>query len=407
MPPSDTPRWLSIIGIGEDGVEGLSPRAAAAIAAADLVFGGKRHLGLAAPLIVGETRAWPSPLADGIVDVVAARGRRVCVLGSGDPMLHGIGATLARIVDPAEMTVLPGASAFSLAAAALGWPLADTVTLSLHNRPLSLLKPWLASGARLLMLTSGADDPAAIARLATDAGFGGSTLTLLEALGGPHQRVRSTTADAFAADAVDPLNVVALDCRADPRTQAPTRVAGRDEDLFEHDGQISKREVRAVALALLAPRRGELLWDVGGGAGSIGIEWMLADPTLRAIAIEPRADRAERIGRNAERFGVPGLAVVVGAAPAALAGLPMPDAVYLGGGATAPGMFDAIIAAIRPGGRLVASAVTLETEALLLAAHARLGGGLVRIGVERASPVGGMTAWRSAMPVLLWHWTAS
>jgi len=405
MPSSDTVRWLSIIGIGEDGVEGLSPRAAAAIAGAEIVFGGSRHLKLAASLINNEARAWPSPFSDGIAQVVAARGRRVCVLGSGDPMLHGVGATLSRTISAAEMMIIPGASAFSLAAALLGWPLAEVATLSLHNRPLALLKPVLVPGTRIMLLTSGADDPASIARLLTEAGFGRSTLTLLEALGGPRERIRSMPASRFIAADVDPLNVVAIECVADPGTCLPSLATGRDEDLFEHDGQISKREIRSVALGLLAPRRGELLWDVGGGAGSIAIEWMLSGPTLRAIAIEPRSDRAERIGRNAERFGVPNLTVVTGGAPEALADLPSPDAIYLGGGATAPGVFDTVVAAISPGARLVASAVTLETEALLLDAHARLGGGLVRIGVDRASPVGRMTGWRPAIPVILWHWT--
>lgn len=405
-PVSATPgRWLTIVGIGETGIDGLSPRAVAAIAGAEQVFGGQRHLALAASVITGSALPWPSPFDPLMPAVRAARGHRVCVLASGDPFLFGVGATLARHISADEIDVLPSPSAFSLAAARLGWPLGEIETISLHGRARDRLRPLLHPGTRILALTSGADDPAQIAALLTAAGFGQSELTLLEALGGPRERIRRARADGFDLDAVDPLNLLAIEVAADGRPRIIPLGAGRADDLFDHDGQITKREIRAVTLSMLAPRRGELLWDVGAGSGAIGIEWMLAHPSMRAIAIEPRPERVARITRNAAQMGVPDLSILTGSAPEALRDLPRPDAIFIGGGATAPGIVAAAIEALRPGGRLVINAVTLETEAVLLAHHGRLGGSLTRIAVSRADPVGTMTGWRSAMPVTIWSWT--
>ena len=397
-------RWLSIVGIGEDGVDGLSAAARGLISDAAIVFGGRRHLALAAPLIRGAARAWPSPF-DGAADEVSRhRGRQVCVLASGDPFHYGVGAVLAQRIDPREMIVLPAPSAFSLAAARLGWSLPDTVLLSLHGRSLDLVRPHLQPGVRILVLTSGADGPAALALLLTQSGFGQSRLTILEALGGPHERVRSTSAAAFAFDPVNALNIVAIEVDAGVDARILPRAAGIPDELFEHDGQISKREVRALVLSSLAPRRGELLWDIGSGSGSVAIEWMLSDPTMRAIAIERRDDRAARIVRNAAACGVPALKVIVAAAPAALGGLTPPDAIFIGGGASEPGVLDAAARALRPRGRLVVNAVTLETETLLLGQHRILGGELRRLALSRAEPLGEKIAWRAAMPVTQWTW---
>lgn len=393
---------MSIVGIGEDGSDGLGAAARALIEEADLVFGGRRHLRLAADLIRGKPCPWPSPFS--VAGVLEARIRKVCVLASGDPFLHGVGSTLARHVPAAEMMVIPAASAFSLAAARLGWPLPETVTLALHGKPLDLIRPWLHPGSRLLVLTSDAAGPAGVAGLLAEAGFGSSRLVLLEALGGPGERIRESSARSFDLADIDPLNLVAVEVSADPGARILPCTSGRDDDLFEHDGQLTKREIRAVTLSALAPRRGELLWDVGAGAGSVGIEWLLADPSLRAIAVEARGDRAERALRNAASMGVPGLRMIVGKAPAALAGLPAPDAVFVGGGASDPGVIDMVVASLRTGGRLVVNAVTLETEAILLARHADLGGSLTRIALSRAAPVAGMTGWRPAMPVTQWSW---
>ncbi|MBB3976996.1 precorrin-6Y C5,15-methyltransferase (decarboxylating) [Rhizobium azooxidifex] len=396
--------WLTIVGIGEDGLAGLSDAAKAAIAKAEIVFGGARHLELASPAIAGDRRSWLSPFERSVEVVLAARNRPVVVLASGDPYFFGVGVTLSRAIPRAEMTVLPAPSSFSLAASRMGWALQDTVCVSLHGRPVDLIRPHLHPGARILALTSDSDGPKALSTLLSQAGFGRSTLTVLEALGGPRERVRTHRADSAALDGIDMLNVCAVEVEADAGAHVLPFTAGRDDALFEHDGQITKREVRALTLSALAPRRGELLWDIGAGSGSVGIEWMLADPSLRAIAIEALPERAARIARNAGQFGVPGLSVVEGVAPGALADLPEPDAIFIGGGGSEDGVFEAAVAALKPGGRLVANAVTTEMEAVLLSAHARLGGSLTRIDIARAAPVGQMTGWRPAMPVTQWRW---
>jgi len=398
-------RWLSIVGIGEDGIEGLSPGARGLIGAADIVFGGRRHLSLAAPLIRGAARPWPSPFDGAADEVLPHRGRQVCVLASGDPFHYGVGAVLARRIDAREMIVVPAPSAFSLVAARLAWSLPQTVLLSVHGRTLDLIRPHLHPGARILALTSDGDGPPALARLLAQSGFGASRLTVLEALGGPRERIRTTSAAAYDFDSVDALNTVAIEVEAAPGARVIARAVGLADELFEHDGQITKREVRAVTLSSLKPHRGELLWDVGAGAGSVAIEWMLADPLMRAIAVEQRADRAARIRRNAAAFGVPGLGIVEQRAPDAFAGLSPPDAVFVGGGAGEPGLLDAAIAALRAGGRLVVNAVTLATEAELIGRHAALGGDLIRIAIARAGAVGEKSAWRPAMPVTQWAWT--
>jgi precorrin-6Y C5,15-methyltransferase (decarboxylating) len=403
-------RWLSIVGIGEDGVDGLSAVARGLVSGAAIVFGGKRHLALAAPIIRGAARPWPSPFERVAEEVLAQRGRAVCVLASGDPFMHGVGAVLARHVDPQEMLVVPAPSAFSLAAARLGWALPETALVSLHARALDFIRPHLQPSARVIALTSDGAAPAALARLLVDTGFGNSRFVVLEALGGPRERVRDTTAAAFDLRVVDALNTVAIEVAAAPGARVIARAAGLADALFEHDGQITKREIRAVTLATLAPRRGELLWDIGAGAGSVAIEWMLADPSLRAVAIEVRTDRAVRIRRNAAAFGVPALDIIEGEALAALAKLMRPDAIFIGGGASDPGVLDAAVAALRPGGRLVVNAVTLATEAVLLARHAAMGGELIRIAVSRAAPLGhspdsqSPMVWRPALPVTQWAW---
>jgi len=401
---ASTRRWLSIVGIGEDGVEGLSATARALVSGADIVFGGERHLKLASPLIKGRASAWPSPFARGIDEVLKARGSQVCVLASGDPFNYGVGSVLAGRVPPEETLVVPAPSAFSLAAARLCWALPETALVSLHGRELSRVRPHLHHGARILALTSDSEGPAALARLLTEIGFGASRMTVLEALGGANERVRSAAAASFALSGIASLNTVAIEVEAGTHARVISFSAGLDDALFEHDGQITKREIRAVTLSSLAPLRGQLLWDVGAGSGSVAIEWMLAHPSMRAIAVEARADRAARIVRNAGSLGVPGLEVIEGQAPEALSGLAAPDAIFVGGGASKEGVLDAAVAALRPGGRLVANAVTLETEALLIARHAELGGMLTRIVVSRADAVGDKTAWRSAMPVTQFVW---
>ncbi|MGU3496963.1 precorrin-6y C5,15-methyltransferase (decarboxylating) subunit CbiE [Xanthobacteraceae bacterium A53D] len=396
--------WLSIVGIGEDGADGLSPAARALISGAEIVFGGARHLALAGDLVRGDARPWPSPFADGIAAVIAARGKAVCVLASGDPFLHGVGTTLARAVPTAEMRVIPAPSAFSLAAARLGWALPEVACISLHGREIGRIRPDLQPGARIIALTSDGDAPRQVAGFITALGFGASRLTVLEALGGPREAIRRTSAAGFDLAEVDALNVLALEITVDAEAPVLPLGAGLPDELFVHDGQLTKREIRAVTLSTLAPRAGELLWDVGAGAGSIGIEWLLTHPSLSAIALEQDEVRARRTIENAGLLGVPHLKVVTGTVPAAYDGLPRPDVIFIGGGGSEPGVMAGALAALKAGGRLVANAVTLETEAVLLSHYARLGGSLTRISVARAVPVKGMAGWRPAMPVTQWSY---
>ncbi|WP_108682350.1 precorrin-6y C5,15-methyltransferase (decarboxylating) subunit CbiE [Methyloceanibacter sp. wino2] len=402
--PAPLQRWLSIVGIGEDGIDGLGRGARDLIENAEIVFGGVRHLALAAPLIRGEAKPWPSPFSLAPGQVVALRGRRVCVLASGDPFFYGVGATLAVHIAADETWVVPAPSSFSLAAARMGWPLQEATIVSVHGRALDRIRPHLHPGAKLLALTSDAEGPAALAQLLAEAGFGPSRMTVLEALGGPRERVRAAEAQSFDLTDVAALNTVAIDVAAEPGARVLSYTPGLSDDLFEHDGQITKREVRALTLSSLAPRHGELLWDVGAGSGSIGIEWLLADASLQAIAIEADEARAARAERNAAAFGVPHLDVRQARAPEALADLPTPDAIFVGGGGSGDGVLDTCLNALKPGGRLVANAVTLETESELIARHAARGGTLTRVAISRADAVGGKTGWRTAMPVTQWTW---
>ena len=399
---------MSIVGIGEDGIPGLGELARGLVESAEIVFGGSRHLSLAAALIRGSARAWRNPLDESLAEVLACRGRPVCVLASGDPFQHGIGSVLSRHVSPEEVIAVPALSAFSLAASRLLWPLPQIALLSLCGRSMDLIRPHLHPGARILALTSGAAAPAALAQLLTSAGFGESRITVLESLGGPRENIRTGRACAFDLERIAALNTLAIEVMADRCARILPWAAGLADELFEHDGQITKREIRAVTLSALAPRRAEHLWDIGAGSGSVAIEWMLADSSLSATAIERRSDRAARIRRNAAAFGVPDLQVLEADAPEALHGLQPPEAIFVGGGVTAPGLIDATCAALRANGRLVINAVTLEAEALLLRAHAHHGGTLIRMDIHRAGPIGGpeprLASWRPAMPITQWTW---
>ncbi|MFE0045571.1 precorrin-6y C5,15-methyltransferase (decarboxylating) subunit CbiE [Streptomyces albireticuli] len=402
-----SPAPVTVVGIGADGWPGLAPGSRAALREAEVVIGGPRQLELLPEDCTGERVAWPSPLRPAVPGLLAAHaGRRVCVLASGDPMFFGIGRTLVDVLgDAAGLRVLPHPSSVSYACARLGWPLDDTEVVSLVGRPLGSLVAALHPGRRLLVLSAGAGTPAEVAALLAARGFGPSRLTLLEQLGGPRERRVEGPAEGWPHPPGDALNVLAVECRAAESTHRLPLTPGLPDESFEHDGQLTKRHVRAVTLATLAPAPGELLWDVGGGSGSIGVEWMRAHRSCRAVAVERDPVRAGRIARNAEALGVPALRVVIGAAPAALAGLPTPDAVFVGGGLTAPGLLEACWEALPAGGRLVANTVTLESEALLTGWYRRHGGELTRLAVARAVPVGGFTGWRQAMPVTQWSVT--
>lgn len=401
-PPS---RWLSIVGIGEDGVDGLSPVARGLVSSAELVLGGKRHLSLAAGLIKGRQLAWPSPISRVLPEIEAMRGCPVAVLASGDPFHYGVGDMLMRAFPVGETICLPHASSFSLAAARLGWSLQDVTMVSLHGRPLESVMRHLQPGARILALSWDASTPAKLAELLAESGMGQSTLAVLESLGGPQERVRHGTAAAFDMDGIVPLNIVALDIVADAGARVVTLASGLDDALFQHDGQLTKRDIRAATLSALAPRQGELLWDVGLGAGSIAIEWLLRHPSMRAIGIEEDAARAARAARNAAALGTPDLRIVEGPAPAAFAGLPTPDAIFVGGGLSDPGLLERAWEALKPGGRIVANAVSLASEARLIDCFRRHGGEITRLQIAKAgrAGTGDVFVWRHAAPVTQWR----
>ena len=393
-----TAPWLTIVGLGEDGLDGLGARARQAIAAATIVVGGERHLRLV-PEQAGQQRlSWPSPFSKGIDMVLEMRGRPVCILATGDPMHYGVGATLSHRIPLEEMLILPASSAFSLAASRLGWALQDCVCLSVHGRPLELVHPHLHPGAKLLILSDGGHTPKLLAELLTQRHFGASRLAVLEHMGSPSEcRQDGSAATWHHPDSAD-MNVVAIDCAGHGGLCA---LAGLPESAYLHDGQLTKRDVRAATLARLAPEPGHLLWDVGAGCGSIGIEWMRAHPRCRAVAVEANVDRQALIERNKLALGVPGLIVVAGHAPEALQGLEQPDAIFIGGGLTALDVPKICWEALKPGGRLVVNAVTVESQTLAMALHKTWGGELCQIAVSHPEPLGQFTIWRAALPVVI------
>ncbi|WP_112310143.1 precorrin-6y C5,15-methyltransferase (decarboxylating) subunit CbiE [Pseudogemmobacter bohemicus] len=389
--------WLSIIGIGEDGAAGLSDASRQALAAANVVFGGPRHLAM-----IGhpDKRPWPVPFTP--APVLALRGQRVAVLASGDPFWFGAGGSLARDLMPGEWRAWPAPPVFSLVAARKGWRLEETTCLGLHAAPLSRLAPHLAPGQRLIVTLRDGQAPAALAEFLQECGFSASLVTLFEHLGGPQERVRETTAAAFAAEKPADLVVAAIEIRGAGR--AATLASGRADDLFDHDGQITKRPIRALALSALAPRAGELLWDIGAGSGSVGIEWLLSHAAMRAIGVEFDPTRAARARGNATRLGVDRLEIREGRALELLPLLPRPDAVFIGGGAD-DNLLNALWACLPQGVRLVAHGVTLETEALLAAWHGAKGGQLFRFELAEAAPLGRRRGWKSSYPVVQWSVT--
>jgi precorrin-6Y C5,15-methyltransferase (decarboxylating) len=391
--------WLTVVGIGEDGFKGLGKNARHALLNASRIIGGQRQLDLLPVCIRGERQLWPSPFT--LEAVLARRGDPVCVLASGDPMFYGVGASLARQLPAAEMLTFPAPSSCSLAAARMGWPLQDVITLSVVARPVAALNAHLSSGVRLLVLSNDGRSPAAIAALLRERGFGPSRLTVLEHLGGEAERRVDITASDWNDPQIADLNLIAIECIAEPNTLRLSRLAGLPDSAFRHDGQLTKRDVRAVTLARLAPIPGELLWDVGAGSGSIGIEWMRAHPGCRALAIEADAGRQALIEHNRDALGVPGLQLVRGSAPQALAELERPDAIFIGGGVTLEGVLDTCWAGLKPGGRLIANAVTLQSEMTLMAWREQHGGELTRIHIAQAQPLGAFDTWRQALPITL------
>lgn len=396
---SDAP-WLTIIGLGEDGPDGLSPASQAALEVADIVMGPLRHLDLV-PDLRAQRIKWPVPFADGIPLLMAHRGESVVVLASGDPFWFGAGSVITRELETSEWRAFPGSSTFSLVAARLGWPLESTSCFGLHAAPLTRLRPHLAPGQRIIALLRDGDAVRDIAGYLTDAGFGPSRLTVFEALGGPRETCTATTAEDLPEHSYSHPTCVALTVAG--QGAALPRTAGLPDHFFDNDGQITKRPIRALTLSALAPRPYETLWDIGGGSGSVAIEWLLAHPTTQAVSVEQHKDRAISIVKNAATLGVDRLQVVTGTAPAALTGLPEPDVIFIGGGLSDP-LLTHLHSAF-PGTRLVANGVTLEAEALLAGWHAKIGGDLLRIDIAHAQPLGSKRGWRASFPILQWSVT--
>ncbi|MBO9550996.1 precorrin-6y C5,15-methyltransferase (decarboxylating) subunit CbiE [Pseudomonas sp.] len=391
--------WLTVVGIGEDGFSGLGKQARRALLGASRIIGSPRQLALLPRCIGAERQSWPTPFS--LAPVLALRGEPTCVLASGDPMFYGVGASLARQVAAEEMQVLSMPSSCALAAARLGWPLQDVQVVSVVARPLAALNAHLYSGQRLLVLSNDGDSPAAIAARLRERGFGPSRLHVLEHLGGAAEQHLCGTADDWPHSEVAALNLVAIECLASPDAVRLSRVPGLPDSAFRHDGQLTKRDVRAITLARLAPQPGELLWDVGAGCGSIGIEWMRAHPACRTLAIEADEGRQGLIEYNRDALGVPGLQLVRGKAPDALAELERPDAIFIGGGVTREGVLPLCWERLRPGGRLVANAVTLQSELALAYFREQHGGELTRIHIAQAQPLGAFDTWRQALPITL------
>jgi precorrin-6Y C5,15-methyltransferase (decarboxylating) len=395
--------WLSVVGIGEDGLDGLSKAARVLLDQAEIVIGGPRHLAMLPDSDAREHVAWPSPLKALVERIEGYRPRPVCVLASGDPFCFGVGTTLARHIGAEQMVVIPAPSARSLACARLGWPEHTTRLITLHGRPLALLSPHLQPGARLLILSENGETPAQVAAHLTKRGLGESHIHVLERMGGPAEHISASRAEELSRTDFDGLNTLAIELIAGPDARPLSTIGGLPDEAFRHDGQMTKRETRAVTLSALSPFPGGLLWDVGAGCGSVSVEWMRADPLNRAVAIEPKAERRAMIAENAETLGVPGLEIVDGKAPDALHDLPAPDAIFVGGGASSDGVIDACWSALKPGGHLVANCVTLEGEAELLRRFESMGGDLVRLAISRAEPVGPYHGWRPLMPVTQWR----
>jgi precorrin-6B C5,15-methyltransferase / cobalt-precorrin-6B C5,C15-methyltransferase len=392
-------KWLSIVGIGDAGVRDLSQVARGLVDRSSVIVGGKRHLSMLDPSDDRAQIVWTSPIEETIDLILKHRGTPVCVLASGDPLCYGIGVTLLRYISISEMTILPAPSTFSLICAKLGWSLTDVETLSLCGRSPDLLAGILAPDAKLAILSANASTPQIVADLLIKRGYGDSRLTVFEHLGGESERSISDLARSWSKTDVAALNAIAVECTIDAGTTPLNRLAGLPDGAYHHDGQLTKREVRAITLAALAPMPGELLWDVGAGCGSIGIEWLRTHRSCQAIAIEQHDRRLQFIADNMAALGTPHLQLVRGKAPAALQDLPTPDAIFIGGGTTVAGLLDSCWTALRSGGRLVANAVTVESELQLLDWHRQVGGELTRIAIQRTQPIGDFIGWKPLIPV--------
>jgi precorrin-6B C5,15-methyltransferase / cobalt-precorrin-6B C5,C15-methyltransferase len=402
--------WLSVVGIGDDGLTGLSPIARSLLDQAEIIFGGKRHLAMLPTTDSRTQLVWQSPFRESIDQIISHRGQRVCVLASGDPMCYGVGSGLHQalfaqgLMPLMEMTILPAPSAFSVACSRLGWTYSEIETVSLCGRDLHLVQPLLYPGAKILALSADRHTPIQLAQILQEWGLGDMQMTILEHLGGSQERMVSNQINYWVNEGSDQsiadLHTIALECPGN--ISGYSRLPGLPDDAYIHDGQLTKREIRAVTLSTLAPCPGQLLWDVGAGNGSIAIEWLRSHPRNRAVAIEQHPQRLQNIAANAANLGVPNLQIISGQAPLALSGLAAPDAIFIGGGFTIAGVFEACWQALKPGGKLVVNGVTVETEQLIFQMQQHYGGRLDRIAAQRAEPVGKFLGWKALNPVTQW-----
>lgn len=394
-------RWLKIVGIGEEGIEGLTPAARTMIESAEVLIGGNRHLSML-PDDDRERIIWPSPIKLLTKKLRQYENRDVCILATGDPMCFGIGSTLIKSFSKKEILILPAPSALTLACARMGWPENEVELLTVHGRPLGMLEPFLQPHSKLIILSNDASTPSKVAVFLTERGYENSLLTVLEHMGGKLENNSAGKAGTWAHKSGAALNTLAVELIPGPKARHLSRSPGLMDDAFINDGKLTKREVRAITLSALAPTPNQTLWDVGAGSGAVSIEWMRFHSSCKAISIEPRPDRRLMIAENAARLGVPFLQVIAGQAPDILHGLLRPDAIFIGGGVTAPGVVDTCWLYLKPGGRLVSNVVTLEGEQLLGSQHKKYGGNLIRIAVSRAESLGPYRGWRPSMTVTQW-----
>jgi precorrin-6Y C5,15-methyltransferase (decarboxylating) len=395
-------KWLSIIGIGEDGLAGLSPIAVSCFDKAKIIFGGERHLSMLPPDDNREKIPWKSPFTTSITEIISRRGQAVCILASGDPLCYGVGTTILKDIPISEITIIPAPSAFSLACSRLGWSLTDVETLSLCGRPVSLVQSYIYPGAKLLILSEGKNTPGHVAEILINRGYGNSQITVLEKMGNIEETIITDIATNWQEENIALLNTIAVECIADRGIVGLSRFPGLPDDAFHHDGQLTKREVRAVTLSSLAPLPGELLWDVGAGCGSISIEWMRSDRRCCAIAIEQNSTRLNYIADNATALGTPNLQIIAGKALEVIPNLPAPNAIFIGGGVTASEILENCWDVLLPGGRMVVNVVTLAGEQRLYQWYEKVGGNFTRIAIQRAEPIGKFLGWKSMSPVTQW-----
>jgi precorrin-6Y C5,15-methyltransferase (decarboxylating) len=395
-------KWLSIVGIGEDGLSGISDLAVSLIHQGEIVIGGSRHLAMIPVITTQQRLTWSRPINDSVQEILTYRGRRVCVLASGDPLFYGIGTTLLREVPIEEMTIIPSPSALSLGCAKLGWSIPEVDIVSLCGRPICLLNSYLYDQARLIVLSGDRSTPEKVAENLVSNGFGQSPMTILEHLGGVKEKVMTTIASSFNIQSIADLNLIAIQVVGDTPNRGLSRLSGLPDEVFHHDGQITKREVRSITLSNLAPLPGQLLWDVGAGCGSISIEWLRSHPRCVAYAIEHHPQRLQYIADNAQALGVPNLQIIAGLAPDRLMDLPTPDAIFIGGGVTQERVLEVCWRSLKMGGRLVVNAVTLESEQKVIKSYQELGGELIKINIQRTTAIGNFTGWKNLSSITQW-----